>query len=290
MRVRSFPIVFMVVISLTLTSGYGDEPNINSMAADLIIPPVQSVEASPGNRVWATTTGWEGTAVKHTLYLPKGWKADGRYPVLIEYPGNGGYRNQLGDVSEGTVDGCQLGYGLSGGEKFIWACIPFVEITPEGTRQNCVRWWGDIEGTKRYCIATVREICSRYGGDSDRVVLCGFSRGSIACNYIGLRDDEIAPLWRAFFCHSHYDGVRKWPHADSDTASAMSRLKRLGKRPQWVSHEIRVSEIQQFVEQTKVTADIEFVALPFPNHTAAWLLRDIPERQAARDWLKRVTE
>jgi hypothetical protein len=28
--------------------------------------------------------------------------------------------------------------------------------------------------------------------------------------------------------------------------------------------------------------------MPFPNHSAAWVLRDMPERQRLREWLARV--
>ena len=42
------------------------------------------------------------------------------------------------------------------------------------------------------------------------VILCGFSRGAIGVNYIGLHDDQIAALWAGFITHDHYDGVLEW--------------------------------------------------------------------------------
>ncbi len=263
-------------------------PNLNALVADLAVPEMVRSEAAPGRRVEAVTTGWEKTRVHHALYLPRDWRPEARLPVLVEFAGNGGYRNKLGDVSEGTVDGCVLGYGLSGGEGFLWVCLPFVEVGADGTKENCAKWWGDVAETKRYCMATVADVCARYGGDASRVVLCGFSRGAIACNYIGLHDDEIAGLWRAFFCHSHYDGVRAWPYADSDGASAIKRLSRLGGREVWVSHEGAVLETRGFIERSGVQAPFTFVPIPYPNHTALWMLRDIAERRQARDWLAHV--
>src|SRR3546814_2959267 len=41
---------------------------------------------------------------------------------------------------------------------------------------------------------------------------------------------------------------------------------------------------------TKVKGDFTFQQIPFRNHTDQWVLRDIPERQAARDWLQRVVK
>ena len=265
-------------------------PNINALTADLVVPKVVPEEAAAGRRVESATTGWEGTNVRHTLYLPRNWKLELNLPVIVEFAGNGGFRNQFGDTSDGTVDGCLLGYGLSGGDNFIWVCLPFVELAADGTKRNCSTWWGDVGETKRYCIATVREVCKRYGGDSARIVLCGFSRGAIACNYIGLHDDEIAGLWRAFFCHSHYDGVRAWPYVDSDEVSALTRLRRLHGREQWISHEVNVSDFREYLEKSRVEAPFTFVPIPYVNHSAAWVLRDIPERRQARQWLLHATE
>ena len=276
---------------LTLHAGdawSAELPNLNTLAPDLTVPKVVREAAAAGRRVEAATTGWEETRVRHALYLPRDWKPGAKLPVLVEFAGNGDFRNKLGDVSDGTVEGCVLGYGLSGGEGFIWVSMPFVELAADGTKHNCTTWWGDVAETKRYCMATVRDVCTRYGGDDSRVVLCGFSRGAIACNYIGLHDEEIARLWRAFFCHSHYDGVRVWPYPNSDEAAAIKRLQRLKGREQWISHEGSVLAARKYIERSGVKAPFTFVPIPYANHSAAWLLRNIPERQQARDWLARV--
>jgi hypothetical protein len=263
-------------------------PNLNALAPDLTVPRVVREEPAAGRRVEAVTPGWEKTQVKHALFLPRDWQPGLGLPLLVEFAGNGGYRNRLGDVSDGTVDGCVLGYGLSGGRGFLWVCLPFVEVAANGTKRNATHWWGDVAETKRYCVATVRDVCSRYGADPARVVLCGFSRGAIACNYIGLHDDEIARLWRAFFCHSHYDGVRPWPDPAADPAAALTRLRRLQGRAQWISHEGTVLETREFIERSGVQAPWTFVPIPYANHSAGWVLRDLPERRQARAWLGRV--
>jgi len=136
--------------------------------------------------------------------------------------------------------------------------------------------------TADYCKKTVARVCKEYGDDPDRVILAGFSRGAIACNYIGLRDDAIAKLWRGFVVHSHYDGVRQWPYPESDAASARARLKRLGDRPQFLSHEQSTDDTRKFLGPEK---NFTFVPIPYPNHTDRWVLKDIPERKRARQWL-----
>lgn len=260
-------------------------PDLRTVPADLTIPAVSEGPAEAGKRVRQTLAGWEGTAVHHLLYLPTDWKPGVTLPVFVEYAGNGGYKNAFGDVSEGTVEGSRLGYGVSGGRGMLWLCLPFVEQTEAGPR-NATKWWGDVAETKRYCLAAVRDVCARYGGDARRVVLGGFSRGSIACNYIGLHDDEIASLWRAFVCHSHYDGVReKWPYGGADRAAALIRLARLKGRPQFISHEGTTQETETYLRGTGLVGDWTFVPLPFRNHSDAWVLRDLPERKRLRDWL-----
>lgn len=263
-------------------------PDLPSVPEDIEVPAVTPGPPGPGKRVRLTATGWEKGEVHHTLYLPKEWKSGGRYPVIVEYAGNGGYENAFGDVCEGTVEGCHMGYGLSGGEKCLWICLPYVAKAGD-EYFNAPKWWGDVTETKRYALAVLRALEASHGADLSRVILAGFSRGSIGCNYLGLHDDEIAPVWRAFFCHSHYDGVRdKWPYAGADRASAMARLQRLRGRPQWISHEGTTAAMETYLRETGIKGDFTFQAIPFRNHSDRWLLRDIPARKAARAWLERV--
>ncbi len=261
-------------------------PDVTSVAADLEVPVMVTDGPEAGKRVRAVTTGWEGTEVHHSLWLPPEWTATSRWPVVVELAGNGGYKNKYGDVCDGSVAGCLLGYGMSGGRGMIWVCAPFVEVAGDGAKRNAVKWWGDVEETKRYLKATVAEVCERFGGDSERVVLAGFSRGSIGCHYIGLHDEAMSRLWRTFVCHSHFDGVvEKWPYPGADRGSALERLRRLGNRPEWVSHEGGTGQTETYLKGTGVKGEWTFVAMPYRNHTDAWVLRPIPERARLRAWL-----
>jgi len=263
-------------------------PDLASIAPDLVVPAVEVAEPAAGRRVWQQAPSWENSGVRHTLYLPTDWRPDARLPVLVEWPGNGGYRNAYGDTCDGLPEGCRLGYGASGGRGFLWLCLPFVEPGSKGWRP-ATRWWGDVEASKRYCREAVRQACERFGGDPERVILCGFSRGSIACNHLGLHDDTIAGLWHAFVCHSHYDGVRTWPYPDSDRASALQRLARLRGRPQFISQEGGgTAATEAWLRARGGEGDWTFVPLPFRNHSDAWVLRDLPERRQLRAWLARV--
>ncbi|HVR84944.1 MAG TPA: hypothetical protein VMU54_11580 [Planctomycetota bacterium] len=263
-------------------------PDLSSVPPDLSPPAMTREAPAPGKRVRQTTPGWEDSDVHHALYLPKRWTAGNRYPVIVEYAGNGGFKNAFGDVSTGTVDGSNLGYGISGGDGFLWVCMPYVRVTG-GRKENAANWWGDVEETKRYCLRTVALVCEQYGGDGKKLVLAGFSRGAIGCNYIGLHDDEIAPIWRAFVTFSHYDGqLTTWGYPGADRATALDRLKRLRGRPQFISMENSVEPIRQYVAGTGVAGDFTFQTIPFRNHSDQWVLRDVPERKVLRDWLQKA--
>jgi hypothetical protein len=263
----------------------GGLPDLTSIPADLKTPATTTGEPASGRRVKQTAREYRGTEVYHVLYLPTDWKPGGRYPVIVEYPGNGPYRNECGDVCTGSVEDCHLGYGISGGKGFIWVCLPFVNAKE---KRNQFQWWGDVEATVEYCKKTVRRVCEHYGGDLSAVILTGFSRGAIACNYIGLHDDEIAGLWRAFVTHSHYDGVRDWGYAGSDRASALIRLRRLKNRPVFISQEVTTDDIRRYLADTGVQGRFTFQGLPYRNHRDDWVLRDIPERKRLREWLAAV--
>lgn len=262
--------------------------DLQAIKPDLVTPVMQEANPAPGRRVKQQLPDYRETKVYHALYLPTNWSADRRWPVLVEYPGNGPYSNNLGDTNSGLVEDCNLAYGLSGGEDFICLTLPFVNAE---TKENQRQWWGDQQATVDYCLAAIDFVCEKYGGDLSRLVLCGFSRGAIACNYIGLRDDKIAKLWKCFLVHSHYDGVRRWPYDDSDSESARKRLARLNGRAQYITHEGNIAATEQFLAESEKLAGkplgkFALAALPFPNHTDTWVLRDIEPRRSARAWLR----
>lgn len=242
-------------------------------------------EPAPGRRAAVRLPAHAGTGLYHAVYLPAEWTARSRLPVIVEYPGNGPYADAHGDTSSGLLEDTALGWGMSGGRGWIWLSLPFVAADGRGQQRQ---WWGDRAATSAYARAAVAQACERFGGDPSAVVLAGFSRGAIACNYIGLGDDAVASLWRAMVVHSHYDGVRRWGYPDDDRAAAIARLRRLAGRPQFISHEGDVGATRDWLAASGVPGDYTCVAIPFRNHSAGWVLRDLPQRRQLRAWLTRV--
>ncbi len=252
------------------------EITLQAIASDLTPPAITEGEPGAGRRVLQALPEYRGTPIRHALYLPRDWLPGKKYPVIVEYSGNGR-----------TVAGGQacLGYGASRGDGFIWICLPFVS---EDRSHDTATWWGDLAANVRYCQDAVATVIAAWGGDRHAIFIAGFSRGAIACNVIGLHDDTIAGLWRGMICHSHYDDGR-W--RGTDPTAANQRLARLGRIPQFITNERPVVEkerIAEHLKSAKPDGAFTFVTLPFTEHTETWVLRDLPERAQLRAWLQRV--
>lgn len=288
MLLRLFGIFFCAV-----SAALAELPDIRTVAADLVVPEMRDGVPAAGQRVRHWLAGRESSPVYHVLYLPPEWKAGSKWPVIVEWAGNGGYTNKYGDVSTGRPEGSCLGYGLSGGTGCIWLCIPYLNAAGDDL---ALKWWGDAptydaQPTLNYARDAVAAICRDFSGDAQRVLLCGFSRGAIACGFLGLHDDETAALWSGFFAYSHFDGVRPWPYAGSDRDSALERLQRLRGRPVFICGEgENAAQTESYLRLRPLlpTADLTFLSTGFRNHNDAWTLRPSPAREKARDWLRRV--
>lgn len=135
---------------------------------------------------------------------------------------------------------------------------------------------------------------SSFGGDPDRVLITGWSRGAIATNAIGLHDDDTSKLFRAFIPYSHLDGDCGWVDGSNATALAQ-RWTRLGGRPTLYLGECAVATQAGPEWLTKIgfngtpaVSGMEFMTTGFANHNDAWVLRNSTARTYMRNWLKRV--
>jgi hypothetical protein len=266
----------------------------------LTIPELSDGPPMAGKRVAVTPPDYAGTKVFHTLYLPKEWKQDGdTMPIIFEYTGN--YFPQAGSTGQ-PKDGA-LGYGLSGG-KYIWVSLPY--INQQGT-DNEVTWWGDEQATVEYAKRNVPRIVEQFRGDPKAVFLCGFSRGAIGVNYLGLHDDQIAGLWTAFIAHDHFDGVKQWSPPwgsplDQYRSQAMIRLRRVKGRPYWVSQNGTQRATEEYLRAVLPNVDnfhfgyvsTREVLSEFPNeiakdaHTDRWPCKPSDYRTQVWQWMNEI--
>lgn len=229
----------------------------------VLVPDISRAAPAPGRRVYQQLPGWETTSVTHVLTLPREWQPGGKYPVIVEYTGNVFYHKFC--HSTGYTDQGNLAYGLARGEKFITLNLPF--ISGDGQREQ-IDGWGDIGKAADYCVEAVRLVCERYGGDAGAVFFVGFSRGEYAANYLALRDDRIAALWRAFV---GTNPGRPWKPADGAGWNKVGlgwdeRAARLQGRP-WFAAPANLG--------AHVHVDVEY-------------LEDRPSTVATRRWMQEI--
>ncbi len=270
------------VFSLSLSTFELQSKNQNLQLDDLVTPMMTKSAPSPGKRVRQVALEYNGTQAYHSLYLPTDWQRGKSFPVLIEYTGN----KFVPSGSTGEVKDANLGYGLSGGKGFIWVTMPYIQ---KGKKENALIWWGDRQATIDYCKVNLPRICADFGGDTNNLFICGFSRGAIACSYIGLADDEIASFWKGMITHDHFDGQREWEYQASDRESALRRINRLNSRPALIC-----GDENSFLKDHTDLADFTFLPVPVNDifsipegevlhpHTDLWAHRESSTRQKAR--------
>ena len=270
--------------------------DVHVVMNDVFAPPITDGPPAPGRWVRQTLPDCAATSAYHCIYLPADWQPGRSYPVLVGFPGNGPFRNRFGDRSGGLPEDNPMGIGLTGGRGAIVLGLGYLDsrknLAPTGN------WWGDVAATIAYTEDAVRHVCSHYGGDPTRLVLYGFSRSAVGCSFIGLNDDTIAQLWRAFLCYdgweSQADMARDWYRygqssynydpKDFDGAGVALRFARLARRPLFIlggrGAVESLNESHHF--------PVELLAKPHRNHNVSWALRDSPERAQVREWLARV--
>ena len=262
----------------------------------------------------------------HAVYLPTNWEAGKKYPVIFEYLGNG--------VGVQSLRG--IGYGLAGGNDFIWVILPIVSAYPATQSDVAVNWGNGnaISNTVEYAKQAVKEVCEKWGGDSNNCVLVGYSRGGVACNLLGLYDDEIASLWKAMVVGSHYfgtgmdiTGTKIALNGRDYKVVAQENIRRLGKISQLYVAEynrdilsgdpdkemipkidaagcktfreaMTLLELRpvydssclknrEFIEKYKpANSSVTFYPLPWVNHGSIFSLRNTPERNFIRTWIR----
>ncbi|QBG46889.1 hypothetical protein EGM51_05580 [Verrucomicrobia bacterium S94] len=246
----------------------------------LEVPAMMNVPPVPGKRVKHQLKTYEDREAYHVLYLPPNWKPGKRFPVIVEYSGNRWLNPPC--HSPGRPESGRMGFGMSEGKGFIWVNAPFVNR--DGSL--ALNGWGDADVTADYAIDLVEMICTDFGGDPDNVILTGFSRGAVACGYIGLRNDKIAGLWKAFHPCQHYDG--DGVHGATFESALKERMPRLNGRPTFHTDNGRHAELHELFERTG--QPVTFAESGIGAHTDSMLLENRPSTLQLRTWLAGVVK
>ncbi|WP_139314793.1 alpha/beta hydrolase family protein [Saccharicrinis aurantiacus] len=293
MEIKRIVFVVAVVIGTCLTS----------IAQILTVPEMEPDKPAAGKRVKVIPPEYENTDVYYSIYLPSIYKVGNQYPVIVEYTGN--YFPPT--ASTGEVKDANLAYALAEELGAIWIVLPYVE-----KGQSILKWWGNEEETINYALTNIPRVCKEYGGNEDQIFICGFSRGAIAVNYLGLYNDEIAELWCGFFSHDHYDGQQEWRGKEWGSplkeyrAQAKMRMKRMNGRPALISSNgfdnDTPSKEEQYIIENNLDqyGTLSFIKVPipqlvddFPNeeiphaHTDKWMLYNSSYKEEVISWFKK---
>lgn len=265
------------------------------VAPDRFLLPLTWEPPSTGKRSLVRAPGYEQTEAYHVVSMPTDWQAGRKYPVIVEWTGNGGFADPCGEQTTGRPESGRLAFGLAGNDGAICVQLPYLNAA--GTA-NVATWWGSApdhrpEATLKYAAAALDEVVTRWGGDPERMILVGFSRGAIAVNALGLASDEMAGRWKGMVAYSHYDGVRTWPFAGSDRASAVERLKRLGQTPQFIVSESMANDAglqatEAYLREHAPQSPREFLASGYRDHSDGWALRPGAARERIRERLAEI--
>lgn len=246
----------------------------------LEIPEVKTAAPEAGSRVVYRLPGESSSGIYGLLYLPTDWEEGKRYPVIVEYPGNIFFNRKC--YSTGRPEQCDMGYGMSEGRGAIWLSLPFIDRERDMIVEN---GFGNADDTAGLCQRAVEDVIDRFGGDRDQLFLTGFSRGSIACGYIGLRNPEIASLWKGIHGCQHYDGS-DW--RESDLAGAVKRAERF-RGVAIYQTDNRREKYQPVVEATSPDVEWTWDQSGLGFHATAMFLDDRPSTLRLREWFRRWT-
>jgi hypothetical protein len=250
----------------------------------LEIPDMTDGSPAPGRRVRYRLAADAKNEIYCALYLPPDWKPGKRYPVIAEFPGNIFYSAKA-CWSTGRPEQCQMGYGMSSGTGAIWVSLPFVDRKNEEIAES---GFGSNKGedTTAHTLAVIKDICRNWGGDRENLFLCGFSRGSIACGYIGLRNDKISKLWKGIVGCQHYDGSN-W--RESNMEDAVQRAPRFsGKAIFQVDNS--QEKYQPVVDATDPSVKWTWTRSALGYHATAMFLDDRPAMKQLRPWFRNLVE
>lgn len=267
-------------VEVTDLVAVGDAPPWRRPVGRIDVPAVEDGTPAAGHRVpyrLAMSRTEVETLPAALFYLPRDWRPGGIYPVVVEYPGNIFFT--AGCYSTGRAEQCLIGYGMTQGTGAIWLSLPFVDAAGHVAENG----WGDPDRTAEFCADVVEDICTRFGGDRSRLVLTGFSRGAIACGFIGLRNDRIAGLWKGLHCCQHFDGDG-W-----NGATMPGAIERAGRfRGASVFHTDNSADRVKPVTDA-LGVPVTFVSSGLGAHSCAMFLDDRESTRRLREWFTNLT-
>ncbi|AQQ72497.1 hypothetical protein SMSP2_02883 [Limihaloglobus sulfuriphilus] len=273
-------------------SYFDKRPDTKEYRQFLHLPPMVNKKPAAGCNVKYQFEEFSGTGVYHSVFLPSNWQPGGKYPVIMDIPGNP-FEHYWGDISSGRPESSPIGYGVSNGKAI---CIGLPCISPDGNSH--VRALGDVKQTVAYMKKVAVWVSREMGGDPARMILTGYSRGGQGTAFLGRYDDEIADIWLGWL---HYDGfdmplephvhMRKYSYNVTEDdyrvdGNIIKRFARIKGRSTFIVNSGYVNLFEAY--NKKYGFPCEHVLTGSRNHNPDWSLMETETLKQARQWYSRT--
>jgi predicted peptidase len=233
-------------------------------AAVLLTAAVLAHASSPETGFLNRTLTVDGVMYRYVVYVPMGWSADQKWPVVLFLHGAG----ERGD--EGLA---QSDIGLGKAIRTHPDRFPAVVVMPQCRKND---WW-QSPAMEAQALAALDAASKEFNGDADRTYLTGLSMGGYGswdvASKVPNRFAAVAVVCGGILLPPAAKNLHATPQPDaadpySDTAKKVARL------PIWVFHggadpTVPVTESRKMVEALKaLNADVRYTEYEGVGHNS----------------------
>lgn len=118
----------------------------------------------------------DGSTSPYVVYIPKGYDASKKYPVLLFLHGSG-------ETKGGSKQPVEVGIGPAIKKR---ADFPFIVVIPQSEKRT---WKAKTDDGNR-ALAILDEVMKDYATDADRVILTGLSMGGFGTWSLGFSEKD----------------------------------------------------------------------------------------------------
>ena len=245
----------------------------------LTVPEIEEGVPEPGKRVKVYLDNYPG--INYTLFLPYNFTNVGKWGVICE-------------VSYSGFEASTLGYGMSRGLDYLLISLPI--LNTNGDDLLDYYYPDDPLPTADCWLAILNDLNKKFVVDNDKIILSGFSRGSICVNYIGNCNDTISSKWAAYFGYAHFDGccqIIPWGiHEERiNRISGKKFLIAVGEND--IAENCSKNAYNQLKDKGFPVTYIEHPDVHTDKwkneaHNPFWILEDSEVAEEARNWLRNL--
>jgi hypothetical protein len=257
-------------------------------AKTLTVPMIEEGLPEAGKRVKVYLNDYPG--IYYIVFLPYNFNKENKYGVICE-------------VSYMEFKAWTLGYGICKGNDYILVSLPI--LNTEGTEMLDIYYPQNPLPTANCWLSILKDLNAKFNIDNNKIILSGFSRGSVCVNYIGNCNDIISSKWAAYFTYAHFEGCCQITPGNLD-----ERINRMNAKKILVAvgqnDLAKICSKNAYLKLQKQKLPVTYIEHPDIqintwinaynpsdpwinlNHNPFWILEDSDASEEARSWLKNL--